>query len=288
MYINQFYGNQNIKAVLSTALSSNSLVHGILLCAQEGMGVNHFARLLAADILNADSLNAVLENQHPSLQVITGDGAQNIIKVDKIRRINDNVNFSSMSGEKRVIIIENCENFNQNSANALLKNLEEPKDDITYILTTNSAQKILPTIRSRCGVYTLNFPDRADVEKYFRDKRADMSTVSQLVNIYGDNIGKIQNAMSDKKRYDILSARLAVQNAILQKDAYTVAKHMFSYNKDRDGIKLLMQDLTTICHNSLSRQSIQVIQLIEKYTEILSFNTNLNLVIENFATEATK
>lgn len=285
MYITQFTGNQNVKKLLASAINSNNLVHGILLCADDGLGANYFARLLAADILGVKDLAAVMENQHPSLQVIQGEGAQNIIKVEKIRRINDNVNFSSMDGEKRVIIIENCENFNLNSANALLKNLEEPKDDITYILTTSNAEKILATIRSRCGVYTLTQPTKDEVLEYFRGEKADIAAVEKLEKIYGENIGKIKSALNDKKRADILACALKVRAASDKKDAYTVAKEMYVYNKDRDSLKTLLADIQSICSAKMNERNVQVLSLIEKYTEILSYNTNLNLVIESFAME---
>ena len=50
----------------------------------------------------------------------------------------------------------------------------------------------------------------------------------------------------------------------------------------------MLEDLRDICHRNLSPKSIQTINLIQKYSEILLMNVNLNLVIENFAVEITK
>ena len=150
MFINSFTGNKNIRLSLEERIKSAKLGHAVLIFAKEGCGANFFARLLAADIIGTDAngFKLIEQQAHPQVQVIKGSGVSGQIKVESVREINANVNFSSIGGEKRVVIIQNCENFNTNSANALLKNLEEPKDDITYILTTTDVSKILSTIRS--------------------------------------------------------------------------------------------------------------------------------------------
>ena len=149
MLLNSFTGNRNIKESLRGALASGRLSHGLLLCGEKGMGVNEFAWLLAADIIGTDDVQSLKDGKNPLVQAVKGEGASGLIRVDRIRQLNENVSYSSISGEKRVVIIHNCENFNANSANALLKNLEEPKNDTTYILTTNNPRAIMATIRSR-------------------------------------------------------------------------------------------------------------------------------------------
>ena len=288
MLLNSFTGNRNIKESLLTAINTNRLAHGLLLAGETGLGVNHFAHLLATDIIGADSIDAITGGKNPLVQIIRGEGASGMIRVDKIRRINDNVNFSSISGEKRVVIIENCENFNANSANALLKNLEEPKNDTTYILTTNNPRAILATIRSRCAVFTLGAPSKQEVVAYFAKKGSDMATVDSLMAIYGENIGKIANALGSEKRYGILQNAVAVFNMIQAGDTYGIAKTCYIYNRAKDDFRLFLGDLRDICHRNLSPKSIAAINVIQKYTEILATNVNLNLAMENFAVEISR
>ena len=261
MLLNSFTGNRNIKESLLGVLASGRLSHGLLLCGEKGMGVNHFALLLAADITGSTDTDGIAAEKSPQVQIIRGEGASGLIRVDKIRRINDNVNYSSINGEKRVIIIENCENFNLNSANALLKNLEEPKDDITYILTTNNPRSILATIRSRCAVYTLTAPSREEVMAYFGRRGDDSAAVESLMALYGENIGKIQAALESEKRYGILQNAVAVFELMKKGDSYGVAKQCYVYNKHRDDFRLLLDDLRDICHRNLSPQSINAINI---------------------------
>ena len=71
------------------------------------------------------------------------------ISVDQIRALSSFVNLSAHSGGYRVVLIHPAEAMNSNSANALLKTLEEPTDKLLFILVTNKPQQLLPTILSR-------------------------------------------------------------------------------------------------------------------------------------------
>ena len=288
MLLNSFIGNKNIKESLLGALASGRLSHGLLLCGEKGMGVNHFAYLLAADIVGAGDVQAIKDGRNPLVQSVRGEGASGMIRVDKIRQLNEEVSYSSISGEKRVVIIHNCENFNANSANALLKNLEEPKNDTTYILTTNNPRAILATIRSRCGVYTLSPPSRQEVAQYFASKNADSNMVKSLMSVYGENIGKIENALSSEKRYAILQNAVGVYNMVKNGDSYSVAKACYGYVKAKDDLRLFLDDLRDICHGNLSEKTITAINVIHKYSELIKTNVNLNLALENFAVEICK
>ena len=288
MLLNSFTGNRNIKESLLGALASGRLSHGLLLSGEKGMGVNEFAWLLAADIIGADDVQSLKDGKNPLVQSVKGEGASGLIRVDRIRQLNENVSYSSISGEKRVVIIHNCENFNANSANALLKNLEEPKNDTTYILTTNNPRAIMATIRSRCGVYTLSAPSKEEVAAYFLRKKADMSAVNSLMDIYGENIGKIENALNSEKRYGILQNAVAVFNMIRAKDTYGIAKSCYVYVKAKDDFRLFLDDLRDICHRNLSDSSVKAIEVIHKYRGLMETNVNLNLALENFAVEISR
>lgn len=288
MLLDSFTGNKNIKESLLGALASGRLSHGLLLCGEKGLGVNRFAWLLAADIIGTQDLQRLKDGKNPQVISIKGEGASGMIRVDKIRQLNEDVSYSSIAGEKRVVIIHNCENFNTNSANALLKNLEEPKNDTTYILTTNNPRAILATIRSRCRVYTLQRPSARQVSAYFAQKNEDKAMVDSLMAIYGENIGKIENAISSEKRYAILQNAVAVFNMMKSKDTYGIAKACYVYAKTKDDFRLFLEDLRDICHRNLSPKTIQAIETIHRYSEIMTTNVNLNLALENFAVEISR
>ena len=59
-------------------------------------------------------------------------------------------NKSSFNNKERIILIDNVENLNLNSSNALLKIIEEPNDNVFFILIFDNTKKILETVKSRC------------------------------------------------------------------------------------------------------------------------------------------
>lgn len=93
------------------------------------------------------------KKQSESLIIIEPDPelARPVIKVEKIRELLDSLALASI-GFSRVIIIDQAHTLNAQASNALLKTLEEPFENIYFILIANNVQQFLPTIRSRTQV----------------------------------------------------------------------------------------------------------------------------------------
>ena len=66
-------------------------------------------------------------------------------------------NKSSFDNMARFILIDNIENLNKNSVNALLKIIEEPNQNVFFILINNNEKYIIPTLKSRCLTFKINF-----------------------------------------------------------------------------------------------------------------------------------
>jgi DNA polymerase-3 subunit delta' len=84
------------------------------------------------------------------------------ISVDQIRALASFSNLSAHRGGYRIVLIHPAESMNNNSANAVLKTLEEPTEKLLFILVTHKPQQLLPTILSRCLSMTVNTPAMAD------------------------------------------------------------------------------------------------------------------------------
>ena len=79
------------------------------------------------------------------------------IDVAQIREMIAYTNKSTFNNMPRFILINNVENLNKNSVNALLKITEEPNENVFFILINNNEKNILPTLRSRCLTFKINF-----------------------------------------------------------------------------------------------------------------------------------
>lgn len=288
MFITQFTGNEKTVGTLSKALQNGTLSHALLITGEKGTGVNFFASLLACDIVNADSPEAVSRGKNPLVRIVRGSGASGQIKVGDIRALNESRSYSSIAGAKRVFIIENCDNFNLSSANALLKNLEEPKDDITYILTANNISSLPATVRSRCRVYTLAEPEVSQTRRYFEKMNADLEKVGEFSAVYRGNIGKIQNALNDAKRAELLRTAQKITAAAAKHDGYTVSKLLYPYVKDKPSLNMIFDDLGDIAALEMSDRSVKMSEAVLKYRRILKTNVGTNIAIENFSIECTK
>ena len=98
----------------------------------------------------------ISSNTHPNVLKIYLKNDKKIIDIDQIREMIKFTNQTSFNNDRRFIIIENVNLLGINSANALLKSIEEPNNKIHFILINNSEFKVLETIKSRCLEFKLN------------------------------------------------------------------------------------------------------------------------------------
>ncbi|MEY4756653.1 MAG: putative polymerase delta prime subunit [Pseudomonadota bacterium] len=80
------------------------------------------------------------------------------IRVDAMRDAVEFAQRTSGRGRGKVVLIFPAERMNHITANALLKTLEEPAGDVRFVLASEAAHQLLPTIRSRCQVHNMLWP----------------------------------------------------------------------------------------------------------------------------------
>ena len=103
------------------------------------------------------SYNLLREKIHPNFHQIDYDPLDNNIKINQIRNLIKFNNKTTYLNNLKINLIDNAENLNLNSANALLKVIEEPNSNTFFFLIHNSAKKILNTVRSRCLEFKISF-----------------------------------------------------------------------------------------------------------------------------------
>ena len=152
----------------------NKLPAKILLSGKKGIGksllINHF---LFKIFENTNSKLLIENSTHPNLLYIKKKHDKKNIEVDQIREVIKFTNQSSLNNKSRFIIIDDVEFLNINSANALLKSLEEPNNNVYFFLLFNSEMKILDTIKSRCLEYKIDLKIKDTniiVDNYFNDE----------------------------------------------------------------------------------------------------------------------
>ncbi|HEX7986095.1 MAG TPA: DNA polymerase III subunit delta', partial [Duganella sp.] len=84
------------------------------------------------------------------------------IKIEQIRNLADFMNISTHRQGLRVVVLYPAEALNMPASNALLKTLEEPPPGTVFLLASNSLDRLLPTILSRCRKFALPMPSHAE------------------------------------------------------------------------------------------------------------------------------
>jgi DNA polymerase-3 subunit delta' len=102
------------------------------------------------------------------------------IRVDAMRDTVEFAQRTSARGRGKVVLVFPAEQMNTITANALLKTLEEPPGDVKFVLASESAHQLLPTIRSRCLGHAMVWPD-AQASKQWLESCGFESAPAQLL-----------------------------------------------------------------------------------------------------------
>ena len=166
------FGHHAISLNFIKLYENNKLPNKILLSGEKGIGKSTLAYHIINQILSSDedlsydSENFRINSDNRSFKLVTNKSNPNFISIDvdedkksidinQIRNLILTLNKSSFNSKPRFVLIDNIELLNINSVNALLKILEEPNDNIYFILINNN-KKILPTLKSRCLNYKIH------------------------------------------------------------------------------------------------------------------------------------
>ncbi|WP_156781714.1 DNA polymerase III subunit delta' [Comamonas aquatica] len=90
------------------------------------------------------------------------------IRVDAMRDAVEFTQRTSARGRGKAVLVYPAEQMNAITANALLKTLEEPPGDVRFVLATEAAHQLLPTIRSRCLTHTMLWPHEAQMLQWLQ------------------------------------------------------------------------------------------------------------------------
>lgn len=93
------------------------------------------------------------------------------VKIDDERELN--IFLRLKLTEKTVVVLRDFDRSSEEAQNAFLKLLEEPQEDLTYVLTATNIENVLPTVQSRCQLvelgianYELNVEEKEQISKF--------------------------------------------------------------------------------------------------------------------------
>lgn len=168
-------GHDAVVASLKRSLERGRLPHALLFVGPEGVGKRTFALKLAQALLcervsegELDPCEAcpsclqVKAGNHPDVLQVARPADKHELPIAVIRDLCLDLGLKPMRGQRKVAIVNDADDLNDEAANAFLKTLEEPPPGSVLILIATSAEAQLETILSRCRV--VRFEPLAEVE----------------------------------------------------------------------------------------------------------------------------
>lgn len=215
-------GQKPIVCTLKNALATGKMAHAYLFAGPRGTGKTSMARLFAK-ALNCEqglghqcnecqNCQEVANGTHPD--VIEIDAASNN-GVDQVRDLIEKVRYAPIKGNYKVYIIDEVHMMTIGAFNALLKTIEEPPENVIFILCTTEPFKVLPTILSRCQRFDfskLSYEEMSEKLHEILDKEGTKYTEAGLKTIIDLADGGMRDALS------ILDQVLAFSNNVLHEE----------------------------------------------------------------------
>jgi DNA polymerase-3 subunit delta' len=225
------------------------------------------------------SFKLILNKSNPNFISIDIDDDKKSIDINQIRNLILALNKSSFNSKPRFVLIDNIELLNINSVNALLKILEEPNDNIYFILINNN-KKILPTLKSRCLNYNINLnsDQSTDIINKILDKNCLNLVHKQILNHYitpGSILNLLNFAIKNDFDLKVINLKDLIKKIIMEK----------KYKKDQFIKQLLYSLIEIYFRNNVSIDNIRILKIQNYFLKKINNTKIFNLDDESLFIE---
>ena len=219
--LEEVVGQEHIKKALKNAIELNKISHAYLFTGPRGTGKTSTARIFAKSLncKEGPTINpcGVCENciditNSTPMDVIEIDAASNR-KVEDAQNILEKVMYAPVNSRYKIYIIDEVHMLSTTAFNALLKTLEEPPENVIFILATTEVHKVLDTIKSRCQRFDFKRITTDDIVKHLRyiaDNEKINITDDALFTIAKNSAGGMRDSIALLDQLSVLDGEEAI------------------------------------------------------------------------------
>ena len=264
------FGHYEIFDTLKNLYLNKKFPNKIILSGEKGIGKCTLAYHIINYILslnedhNYDSKDYKINSENKSFKLIKNKSNPNFnlidveygkknIDINQIRDLISNLNKSSFNESPRFVLIDNINLLNLNSVNALLKVIEEPNDNINFILI-NSNKRVLATLKSRCINFKISLSQNQVIE--IANKIIDQDIYDlinkELINYY-TTPGQLLRVLKISEEFEIDVKNLSLENFLS-----LIIKNKL-YKKDKKLIELTYSFIEIYFRNKVNIKNIEIL-----------------------------
>lgn len=267
----------DLKKLFNAITTKKKVGHAFLFNVDDSydtsLAISFIKEILKNDVVDADTRDLQYEkfsyqldnNTFPDLMIIKS--FDKVIKKEQILNIKSEMKEKSINSGKQFYIIEYAENLNSSSANALLKFLEEPDDEIIAILVTKNINKVISTIVSRCQIVNLNHYNRKKDEQYFE-------LALKYLLVHEDKKEKAVSYLSEL--YEISSDDL---KGMISSWIY-IYKNVLKLLLNKDSEEANNESILALSKNNNIESVIDKLDKLEKMSNLILYNVNVRIILD--------
>lgn len=259
-------GHQWAVDLLKAHVIKGDVRHAYLLTGPQGVGRRTLA-LRMAQVLNCaaplspgeaclecNPCTRIEHMQYPDVEVITAEREGGIIKVDQVRELQHRLSLAPYESNYRIAILQRFEEANESAANALLKTLEEPASQVVLMLTSESVERLLATISSRCEVIRLR-PVPLEVIKGSLQTRLGVSEdrADLLAHLSGGRPGYAIRLHEDPEQLENRKKWLDEHYELLSSGRLTRFAYAYAISNSKENIRDFLNILLSLWRDVLHR-----------------------------------
>ena len=279
------FGHYEIFDTLKNLYLNKKFPNKIILSGEKGIGKCTLAYHIINYILslnedhNYDTKDYKINNENksfklnknksnPNFNLIDVEDGKKNIDINQIRDLISNLNKSSFNTSPRFVLIDNINLLNLNSVNALLKVIEEPNDNINFILI-NSNKRMLPTLKSRCINFKMSLSQNQVIEIVNKiiDKNIYELLNEELINYYVSP-GMLLQLLIVSEELQIDVKNLSLKNFLL-----LIIKNKL-YKKNKTLNELLYSFIEIYFRKNINIKNIKLLNFYKIFLKKI-FNTKI-------------